>query len=83
MYVEWVTPFPLASQHNRDRLQPLQRQLLRFAQVGTVQLPMPPAIGFPVLAASPAARPLFASSESSVFTAVGEGGGTAQPDIPV
>src|SRR5258708_40356010 len=79
---ERVVSCPRAIQHLCHRLQPLERQLLRLAQVGTVELPIALAIRPPVRPPALVACPLFASGEGAVFTANGEGGGGLEPVIP-
>ena len=82
-HVERAIPCSLARQHHGHRLQLFEGQLLGLAQIGTVEFPLAPAVGLPVLAPSSAASPLFARREGPVLTVKGEGRGGTEPGIPV
>src|SRR6266568_1448628 len=78
--VERGLPCSLARQHHCHRLQPLEREFLRLAQVGAVQLAVPRAIGAPVQSPTPVACTLFVCSEATMLTAKGEGRGCLHPN---
>ncbi len=72
-----------AKEPGRNRLQLMEGQGLRLAQVDPLQLPLPRAIGSPVRSPAPVACPFFVRGEAAVLTAKGKGGGSLKPAIPV
>src|SRR6266566_2435071 len=82
-HVERAISCSLACQRHGHRLQPLECEFLRLAQVGAVELPTALLIGAPVQFATPVAGPLFARGEEALLTAKGEGRGRLEPGIPV
>src|SRR5260370_32218702 len=62
--------------------EPVERHLLRQAQIGTVELPSTLAVGTPVPAPALVPRLLAARREGPHLTAEGESRGGTQPRIP-
>src|SRR5260370_37722993 len=62
--------------------EPVERHLLRQAQIGTVELPSTLAVGTPVPAPALVPRLLAARREGPHLTAEGESRGGTQPGIP-
>src|SRR5258708_36291971 len=62
--------------------EPVERHLLRQAQIGTVELPSTLAVGTPVPAPALMPRLLAARREGPHLTAEGESRGGTQPSLP-
>jgi hypothetical protein len=74
---------PWTGQARRDRLEALKRQVLRLAQVGTMNLPLSPEIGAPVRSPTSITCSLTASGEATRGTVKDEAGGYFKPGIPL
>ncbi len=81
-HVMRAIPFSLARQGTRHGLQPLEGHLLGAAQVGTMQLAFPVAVGTPVGVSAPVAGPFFVRGEQALLPTKGESRGKPQPGIP-
>src|SRR5258708_10262303 len=70
-------------EHSCRSLEPGERQFLRLAQIGPLELSLPRMIGAPVQSPTPVTCSLFVCGETAVLTAKGEGRGCLEPGIPV